>query len=60
MNEWTYGLRVCAGLNWGVTFQWFSVLAGKVGADCGSMILKARTQVLALGINSQHRLVWKK
>ena len=55
----TCGLRVCTGLNWGGNFQWFSVLAGKVGADCESMTLKARMQVLALGIKSHHRLVWE-
>ena len=48
----TFGLRVCAGLNWGINFQWFSVFADKVGAGCESMILKARMQVLALGIKS--------
>ena len=58
MNDmWVESL---AGLNWGGNFQWFSVLAGKVGAGCENMILKARMQVLALGIKSHHRLVWKK
>ena len=36
----TYGLRVCAGLSQGIHFQWFSVLAGKVGAGSDSMILR--------------------
>ena len=49
-----------AGLNWGGNFQWFSVLAGKVSAGCENMILKAKMQVLALGIKAHHRLVWKK